>query len=61
MEDRVHEKAGFLTLAGHQVVSFLDYMGDLALFLVAAIWGLSPWAWCWWRLLLWVWFWLCRA
>ena len=45
MEDHVQEKTSFLTSAGHQVISFLDYMGDLAIFFVDACRSLvfPPW------------------
>jgi phospholipid/cholesterol/gamma-HCH transport system permease protein len=32
MEEHKHQDASIVTLAGHQVVAFLDYMGDLSLF-----------------------------
>jgi phospholipid/cholesterol/gamma-HCH transport system permease protein len=34
MEKHQHGNDGLLTLAGHRVVAFLDYMGDLSLFAV---------------------------
>lgn len=45
MEDNLHKKDRFLTLAGHQAVAFLDYMGDLALFFVEVCRSLTfpPW------------------
>ena len=45
MEEQTQEKPGLLTLAGHQVVGFLDYMGDLAFFFVDACRSLvfPPW------------------
>lgn len=45
MEDHAHEKDSLFTLAGHQVISFLDYMGDLAIFFVEACRSLvfPPW------------------
>jgi phospholipid/cholesterol/gamma-HCH transport system permease protein len=45
MEEHKHQDAGILTLAGHQVVAFLDYMGDLSLFFIEAgrSLGVPPW------------------
>jgi phospholipid/cholesterol/gamma-HCH transport system permease protein len=36
MDKHKHQDAGIVTLAGHQVVAFLDYMGDLSLFVIQA-------------------------
>uniref|UniRef100_A0A7C3V3N8 ABC transporter permease n=1 Tax=Desulfobacca acetoxidans TaxID=60893 RepID=A0A7C3V3N8_9BACT len=45
MQTHKHKHVGFMTLAGHQVVAFLDYMGDLTLFFVRACRSLvfPPW------------------
>jgi phospholipid/cholesterol/gamma-HCH transport system permease protein len=45
MEEHKHRDAGIVTLAGHQVVAFLDYMGDLSLFVIQAgrSLGVPPW------------------
>jgi phospholipid/cholesterol/gamma-HCH transport system permease protein len=36
MEEHKHQDSNIVTLAGHQVVAFLDYMGDLSLFVFQA-------------------------
>ncbi len=45
MKEQNHEKSGFLTLAGHQAVAFLDYMGNMAIFFGEACRSLvfPPW------------------
>ena len=45
MEEHAHEEDSFLTLAGHQVISFLDYMGDMTIFFMEACRSLvfPPW------------------
>jgi|UniRef100_A0A7V6A2L9 phospholipid/cholesterol/gamma-HCH transport system permease protein len=45
MEKHKHGNVSILTLAGHQVVAFLDYMGDLSLFAIEAGRSLAvpPW------------------
>jgi phospholipid/cholesterol/gamma-HCH transport system permease protein len=36
MEEHKHQDTNIVTLAGHQVVAFLDYMGDLSMFVLEA-------------------------
>lgn len=36
MEEHKHERDSFVTLAGHEVMAFLDYMGSMTLFFVEA-------------------------
>jgi phospholipid/cholesterol/gamma-HCH transport system permease protein len=36
MAENKHEHVSLMTMAGHQVVAFLDYMGDLSLFVIEA-------------------------
>jgi phospholipid/cholesterol/gamma-HCH transport system permease protein len=45
MEEHKHQDSNIVTLAGHQVVAFLDYMGDLSLFVFQAGRSLAvpPW------------------
>lgn len=45
MEEHAHKEDSFLTLAGHQVISFLDYMGDMTFFFMEACRSLvfPPW------------------